>query len=226
WLPTALAGFGVLSLQAHGVQPVDTNHLPPSHSGHVTARGRLRHADGSFTMEIELLASDWSSRASAHANSPFEAVWQAAGSAALAMRLRQILLSSSPSEIERRWERLAALTRQPAPAMGATTQQLPALWCRSLVERGLDAEADILMEAAWRGDARAPQEAVELRRRAARVAASRYEGWADLCLAVHEWTAGDSRRVAHLVDRALTHFDQSASTALAVRAGATAEHLM
>jgi len=226
WLPTALAGFGVLSLQAHGVQPVDANHLPPSHSGHVTARGRLRHADGSFTMEIELLASDWSSRASAHANSPFEAVWQAAGSAALAMRLRQILLSSSPSEIERRWERLAALTRQPAPAMGTTNQQLPSLWCRSLVERGLDAEADILMEAAWRGDPRTPQEAVELRRRAARVAASRYEGWADLCLAVHEWTAGDSRRVAHLVDRALTHFDQSASTALAVRAGATAEHLM
>ena len=226
WLPNALAGFGVLSLQAHGVQPVDPDHLPPTLTGHVTARGRLRHSEGVFTMEIELIASDWTTRASANAGSPFEAVWQAAGSAALAMRLRQILLSITPSEIERRWERLAALTRQPAPAMGVTTQLLPSLWCRSLVERGLDAEADILMEAAWRGDPRTPQEAVELRRRAGRVAASRYEGWADLCLAVHEWTAGDSRRVAHLVDRALTHFDQSASTALAVRAGATSEHLM
>lgn len=226
WLPAALAGFGVLSLQAHGVQPIDGQHPQPSLSGHVNARGRLRHADGQYAMDIELSAADWSTRASAHAISPFEAVWQAAGSAALAMRLRQILLSSSPSEIERRWERLAALTRQAPPAMGPSSQQLPSLWCRSLVERGLDAEADILMEAAWRGDARTPQEAVELRRRAARVAASRYEGWADLCLAVHEWTAGDSRRVAHLVDRALTHFDQSASTALAVRAGATAEHLM
>lgn len=240
WMPVALAGFGVLSLQAHGVQPLDADRPSTVIDDAVRANSHLRLTDGKdrapaaegaqarpvFTMDIELSATDWRTRVSASADSPFEAAWQAAGSAALAMRLRQILLSTSPGEVERRWERLAALVGHAPPLVGQANTHLPALWCRSLVERGLDAEADILMESAWRGDPRTPQEALELRRRASRSDAAHHEGWADLCLAVYEWTAGDSRRVAHLVDRALTHFDQVATTAQAVRAGATAEHLM
>lgn len=242
WMPVALAGFGVLSLQAHGVQPLDTEQTPTAGDDSVRAQSRLRLTNArdkdaapapeaervrpAFTMDIEISAPDWRTRVSASADSPFEAAWQAAGSAALAMRLRQILLSTSPGEVERRWERLAALIGHPPPLMGPASPHLPALWCRSLVERGLDAEADILMESAWRGDPRTPQEALELRRRASRSNAPHHEGWADLCLAVYEWTAGDSRRVAHLVDRALTHFDHVTTTPQAVRAGATAEHLM
>jgi len=235
WLPGALAGFSVLSLQAHGVQPIDMERAASAHEDTVQVRGLLRlgetEVDGGdgppvFVLEVELTAPGWRTGVSASAGSPFEAAWRAAGSAALALRLRQILLSTSPGEVERRWERLAALTGHPPPQMSACSQHLPALWCRSLVERGLDAEADILMEGAWRGDPRTPRESNELRRRASRAAAARLEGWSDLCLAVYEWTAGDPRRVAHLVDRALTHFDHATTTALAVRAGAIAEHLM
>ena len=235
WLPGALAGFSVLSLQAHGVQPIDTERATNLHDDTVQASGLLRLADTEsdggdgppvFVLEVDLAAPDWRTRVTASAGSPFEAAWRAAGSTALALRLRQILLSTSPGEVERRWERLAALVGHPPPQMASCSQHLPALWCRSLVERSLDAEADILMEGAWRGDPRTPQESNELRRRASRVDASRLEGWSDLCLAVYEWTAGDPRRVAHLVDRALTHFDHATTTSLAVRAGAIAEHLM
>ncbi len=228
WLASALGAFGAWALQSCGVG-VSINH-PSEHQHNALATVTtcsLTLEGESYTATVQMRQAGGQMLSVADkATSPFEAVWRAAGSAAYLLRLRQVISTASADESDRRWERLAALTQLEPHPFADRGPALSRLWNEVLANSTLGEHADLLMEAAWRADPETPQEAIRLRQRAVDANEPATAGWADLCLAVHEWHAGDGGRVLHLVERAMREMGAAGPASQTFRARAIAGHLL
>lgn len=228
WLASALGAFGAWALQSCGVAVSIHQRSGDHHTEPATRTScSLTLERETFTATVQMHQTDGSVLSvTGQASSPFEAVWRAAGSSAYLLRLRQIISTASPDEADRRWERLAALTQLEPHPFADRGPALSRMWNEVLASSTLAEHADLLMEAAWRADPDTPQEALRLRQRALDAHEPATAGWADLCLAVHEWHAGDGGRVMHLVDRAMREMGNDSPASQGFRARAIAGHLV
>lgn len=226
WLPSALGAFGAWALNSHGIAIHGT---PPERGPLRPPEARCEVAPGpqGFDACLDLLIEPSSPvRLRASSSSPFQAVWRAAESAAWLVRLQDMLASPSDASEDMRWERLASLSHATPPTLGDGGPTLSSVWTMPLVQSTPAQQADLVMEAAWRGDPAALSQALQLRDQAHATGDSDTESWADLAAAQAEWHRGDTRGVAARVQRAMARLARPHWPVRAQRAAAVAAHLL
>lgn len=226
WLPSALGAFGAWALNSHGIAIHDTS---PEHgpAGQPEARCEVTPGPQGFDACLDLLIEPSSPvRLRASSTSPFQAVWRAAESAAWLVRLQDMLATPAEGPEDMRWERLASLSHATPPTLGDAGPTLSSVWTMPLVQSTPAQQADLVMEAAWRGDPAALGQAVQLRDHAHVIGDAETEAWAELAAAQAEWHRGEVKGVAVRVQRAMARLARPHWPVRAQRAAAVAAHLL
>lgn len=226
WLSPALGAFGAWALHNHGIAveegPVTAGSPPIPQARCLVAPGPM-----GFEACVDLhLEPAQAVRLRASSTSPFQAVWQAAESAAWLARLRELVTATNGERAELRWERLAALSHVPAPVLGKAEPLLSAVWRAQLDMSTLEQQSDLVMEAAWRGDPAASELANQLRCAAAQAGDAMAEAWAELSLAMIEWYQSRAEQVHGRVHRCMGLVKRAKGGVHVVRAAAIAAYLL
>ncbi|MBX3611399.1 MAG: transcriptional regulator [Hydrogenophaga sp.] len=226
WAVAALDAFGIWALQSHGVAVRDDMRIPGPNTA-ITTHCEVRSlGDGDFGATLEMIdKGGHRHQLDGLAGSPFEAVWRAAGAAALLAQLNAMLLVPCSAAKPRCWEQLALLPQPTVPGQAHTIAPLSSAWSTLLPKVSGDVLADLLMEAAWRDDAGVAAELHRLSTLATPANGLRYAIWLDLCEAMVATQAGGRPEEIALTQ---AHADAllEADTETAHRQLATAAHLL
>ncbi len=226
WLSPALGAFGAWALQNHGIAVHST---PPGPGATPVPQARCEVAPGplGFDACVDLhIEAEEPVRLQASSSSPFQAVWQAAESAAWLARLRELFSVSALEHDELRWERLASLSHVTPPELGTPEPLLSMVWRAQPDLSPLDQQSDLVMEAAWRGDPAVGELANRLRSTAHQAGDAMAEGWAELALAMADWHRSRTRDVPIRVSRGLALVARGKPGVHTTRAAAIAGHLL
>lgn len=226
WLSPALGAFGAWALHNHGIA---VHNAPTTAGGMAEAQAHCEVAYGPHGFDARIdLRTDTAEpvRLLATSASPFEAVWQAAESAAWLARLRELFSASSSELDESRWERLASLSHVAPPMLGASEPLLSTVWQAQLDLSSLEQQSDLVMEAAWRGDPAVTDLANRLKSSASKAGDAMAEGWAELALAMAEWHLSHSCEVPIRVKRGMDRMTRTKTGVHMTRATAIAGHLL
>lgn len=226
WLSPALGVFGAWALHNHGIA-VQSASTTAGAVAVPQARCEVAPGPMGFDACVDLhIEPAQPVRLLASSASPFEAVWQAAESAAWLVRLRELLLRSASEHDELRWERLAALSHMAPPVLGTPEPLLSAVWRLQLDASSLEQQSDLVMEAAWRGDPASSELANRLRDTARQAGDAMAEGWAALSLAMADWNQSRTQDIPARVNRAMGLLARAKAGVHTTRAAAIAGHLM
>lgn len=228
WLPPALGAFGAWALHNHGIAVRDT---PVVGSAFPTPQVRCEVAPSpqGFSARVDLYIDPSEPvRLQATSASPFQAVWQAAESAAWLVRLRDLMSGSDREPEELRWERLAALSHATPPVLGTREPVLSEVWDAQFGHSPLDQQSDLAMEAAWRGDPAATELATRLAAAAQHEKNAPAQGWAELCMAMVQWQHARAKgpEVSACVHRGMSLLAQGEPGVHSMRAAAIAGHVL
>lgn len=226
WLSPALGAFGAWALHNHGIA---VRSEVPAASSTASPQVRCEVTPGhlGFDACVELqMEREEPVRLQASSASPFQAVWQAAESAAWLARLHELLSGPAGAPDESRWERLASLSHVTPPVLGTPEPVLSAVWRAQLDRSSLDQQSDLVMEAAWRGDAVTTELARRLRSTAQLARDTMAEGWAELSLAMAEWNQSRTQDMPARIDRGMGLVSPNRPSVHAARAAAIAGHLL
>lgn len=226
WLPPALGAFGAWALHSHGIA-VQSSPLPAGALGSPEARCEVAPDPQGFEATVDLhLDATTSVKLRALSASPFQAVWQAAESAAWLVRLQEMFDQGPPDVDELRWERLASLSHAQPAALGTEEPLLSQVWGHQLASSRLDQQADLIMEAAWRCDPGAGKLAERLRSSAVQAGDGYAQGWSELALAMSQWQRGTSYGMVEHVNAGVSLVARGGHGVHAQRAAAVAGHLL
>lgn len=226
WLSPALGAFAAWALHNHGIAVHSAPVVASAPSG---PRASCEIAPGPLGFEACValhIEPAEPVRLQASSASPFQAVWQAAESAAWLTRLRELFSGSSREHDELRWERLASLSHMAPPLLGTPEPMLSTVWRAQIDRYSLEQQSDLVMEAAWRGDPAVVDLATRLANAARDAGNPMSEGWAELSLAMADWLQSRTRDIPTRVHRAMGLVARGKAGVHVTRATAIAGHLL